>query len=130
MLLTIESEMERRTEKISPPPPPKAGRSKRDSGLTAKDRKHKVEKTVKVQEPHKGKERIKGKEASEEHSDEDKKEVSSTVINVDSVRQRTNKESEKLLGLLESEWHEEGELANAVHIQNVLTYKQGRIASY
>ncbi|MCI4383476.1 hypothetical protein PGIGA_G00026870 [Pangasianodon gigas] len=108
MLLMKESgEMERRTEKISPPPPPKPGRTKRETAPTARDRKHKVGKAVKLQEPHKGKERMKGKEAGEEHSNEDKKEVSSTVINVDSVRQRTNRESEELLGLLESEWHEE-----------------------
>ncbi|MCJ8737711.1 hypothetical protein PDJAM_G00027160 [Pangasius djambal] len=107
LLMTESGEMERRTEKISPPPLPKPGRTKRETAPTARDRKHKVGKAVKLQEPHKGKERMKGKEAGEEHSNEDKKEVSSTVINVDSVRQRTNRESEELLGLLESEWHEE-----------------------
>ncbi|KAK3533469.1 hypothetical protein QTP70_023468 [Hemibagrus guttatus] len=99
--------MERRTEKISPPPPPKPGRTKRETAPMTRARKHKVVKTVKLQEPQKGKNRMKGKEAGEEHSNEEKKEVSSTVINVDSVRQRTNKESEELLGLLESEWYEE-----------------------
>lgn len=121
--------MERRTEKISPPPPPKGGRTKTQTTPMARDRKHKVGKTVKLQEPHKRKERIKGKEAGEEQSNEDKKEASSTVINVDSVRQGTNGESEEMLGLLESEWHEEGEL-NAVHIQCILMHKQGRTASY
>lgn len=130
MLLMKESEMGRRTEKISPPPPPKAGRTKRETVPTARDRKHKEGKAVKLQEPHKGKERMKGKEAGKAHSNEDKNEVSSTVINVDSVRQRTNRESEELLGLLESEWHEEGELTNAVHIDYILTNKQGRTASY
>lgn len=130
MLLMKESEMERRTEKISPPPPPKAGRTKRETAPTARERKHKVGKEVKLQEPHKGKERMKDKEAGEEHSNADKKEVPSTVINVDSVRQRTNRESEELLGLLESEWHEEGELTNAVQIQSILTHKQGRTSSY
>ncbi|KAM9461294.1 podocin isoform 2-T2 [Clarias gariepinus] len=100
--------MEGRTEKISPPPPPKGVRTKRETETTARDRKHKVDKAVKLQEPHKRRERTKDKEAEEEHSNEDKKEVSSTVINVDSVRQRTNKENEELLGLLESEWHEDG----------------------
>ncbi|XP_053369419.1 podocin [Clarias gariepinus] len=107
MLLVKESEMEGRTEKISPPPPPKGVRTKRETETTARDRKHKVDKAVKLQEPHKRRERTKDKEAEEEHSNEDKKEVSSTVINVDSVRQRTNKENEELLGLLESEWHED-----------------------
>ncbi|KAG7327536.1 hypothetical protein KOW79_009142 [Hemibagrus wyckioides] len=99
--------MERRTEKISPPPPPKPGRTKRETAPMTRARKHKVVKTVKLQEPQKGKERMKGKEAGEKHSNEEKNKVSSTVINVDSVRQRTNRESEELLGLLESEWHEE-----------------------
>lgn len=112
--------MERRTEKISPPPPPKPGRIKRETAPMTRERKHKVVKTLKLQEPQKGKERMKGKETGEEHSNEEKKEMSSTVINVDSVRQRTNRESEELLGLLESEWHEEGELTTAVHIQNKL----------
>ncbi|KAF5898558.1 podocin-like [Clarias magur] len=107
MLLMKESEMEGRTEKISPPPPPKAVRTKREAETTARDKKHKVDKAVKLQEPHKRKERTKDEDAGEEHSKEDKKEVSSTVINVDSVRQRTNKENEELLGLLESEWHED-----------------------
>lgn len=101
---------------ISPPPPSKPGGTKREAAPKDRDRKHKVGKTVKLQEPLKIKERIKGKETEEEHSNEDKKEVSSTVINVDSVRQRTNRESEALLGLLESKWHEEGKLS-AVHIQ-------------
>ncbi|XP_027025677.1 podocin [Tachysurus fulvidraco] len=99
--------MERRTEMISPPPPPKPGRIKRETAPMTRERKHKVVKTPKLQQPQKGKERMKGKEAGEEHSNEEKKEMSSTVINVDSVRQRTNRESEELLGLLESEWHEE-----------------------
>lgn len=124
------SEMESRTEKVSPPPPPNAGRTKRETALMARDRKHRVIKTVQLQGPHKGKGRMKGKEVGEEHSDEDKKELSSTVINVDSVRQRTNRESEELLGLLESKWHEEGELANAMQIQYILICKHCRTNSY
>lgn len=124
-----QSEMERRTENKSPPPPPKPGRTRRETAPMTRDRKHKVVKTVKLQEPQNGKERIKGKEAGEEHSNEEKN-VSSTVINVDSVRQRSNRESEELLGLLESELHEEGELTNAVHVQNKLMQKQGRTPSY
>lgn len=112
--------MDRRTEMVSSAPPPKAGRTKRETAPIARDRKDKVDKTVKLQDPHKGKERIKSKGAGEDLSNEDKNEMSSTVINVDSVRQRTNRETEELLGLLESEWHEEGEL-NAVHMQYIFT---------
>lgn len=121
--------MERRTEMVSPPPPPKAGRTKRELAPIARDRKHKVDKTVKLQDPHTGKKRIKSKEASQELRNEDEKEMSSTVINVDSVRQRTNRESEALLGLLESDWHEEGKF-NAVHMQYMFRHKQGRTATY
>ncbi|TSK53701.1 Podocin [Bagarius yarrelli] len=99
--------MERRTETLSPPPPPKPGRIKKEAAPMTRDRKHKTVKAVKLQEPHKKKESTNSKEAGEEHSNEDKKEMMSTVINVDSVRQRTNRESEELLGLLESEWQEE-----------------------
>ncbi|KAI5626521.1 podocin, partial [Silurus asotus] len=98
-----ESEMERRTEKIPPPPPPKAVQGKREP----RDRKHKVDKVVKLHEPHKKKERNKREKAEEEHDNEDVKEVSSTVINVDSVRQSTIRDSKELLCLLESDWHEE-----------------------
>lgn len=130
MLLMKDSEMERRTEKISPPPLPKAARTKRETAPTARERKHKEGKAVKLQVPHKGRERMEDKEAGKAHCNEDKNEASSTVINVDSVRQRTNRESEELLGLLDSEWHEEGELTNAVHIDDILTNKQGRTAIY
>lgn len=113
MLLMNESEMERRAETaLKPEHPPRPGRTKRETTPVARERKHKASKSVKIQEPHRRKEKVKGEEADEKDTTEDKKDgvvmSKSTVVNVDSVRERTKEESEELLGLLESEWHEEG----------------------
>lgn len=91
--------MERRPEISLPAPTLKSSRTKEKPAPPPRDRKHKVSKTVKIQEPDRG----------EDKDDiEDRKDEPCTVINVDSVRQRTNKECESLLGLQESEWPEEG----------------------
>ncbi|XP_017556821.1 podocin [Pygocentrus nattereri] len=112
MLLVSEREMERRPETaLKPEHPPRPGRTKRETTPMARERKHKANKSVKLQEPHRRKEKVKGEESGEEDVNEDKKDGAvmsrSTVVNVDSVRERAKEESEELLGLLESEWHEE-----------------------
>ncbi|XP_062869339.1 podocin [Trichomycterus rosablanca] len=106
MLLLEESKMERRPEILLPAPSKKSGRTKEKPAPPARDKKHKV-KTVTIQEPDKEKVRAREEETGDKDDIEYKKDEPCTVINVDSVRQRTNKECESLLGLLESEWHEE-----------------------
>ncbi|XP_066503391.1 podocin [Hoplias malabaricus] len=91
--------------------PPRTGRAKRETPPMARERKQKASKSVKYQEAHRMKEKAKGAEAGEKNINEDKENGAvmsrSTVVNVDSVRERTKEESEELLGLLESEWHDE-----------------------
>ncbi|KAL6469382.1 hypothetical protein MHYP_G00229060 [Metynnis hypsauchen] len=104
--------MERRPETaLKPEHPPRPGRTKRETTPMARERKHKANKSVKLQEPHRRKEKVKGEESGEEDMNKDKKDGAvmsrSTVVNVDSVRERAKEENEELLGLLESEWHEE-----------------------
>ncbi|XP_072516861.1 podocin [Salminus brasiliensis] len=106
----IEGEMERRSETaLKPEHPPRPGRTKKETTAMARERTHKAGRSVKLQEPPRRKEKTKMKE--EETGQEDRKDgvvvSSSTVVNVDSVRERTKEESEELLGLLESEWHED-----------------------
>uniref|UniRef100_A0A8B9K5D4 Podocin n=1 Tax=Astyanax mexicanus TaxID=7994 RepID=A0A8B9K5D4_ASTMX len=101
--------MERRAEaSLKPVHPPRTSRTKKDTTPIAKERAHKASRSVKLQEPPRRKEKTKrqGEEEGEERND-GAVVSSSTVVNVDSVRERTKEEREELLGLLESEWHEE-----------------------
>ncbi|XP_067271946.1 podocin [Pseudorasbora parva] len=104
MLLT---EMEKRAEPSHHSSRP--GRTKREPSPSAKERKTKAPKSVKLQEPHKRKEKP---EVTEEEESGESKEAqiisSSTVVNVDSVRERIKEDREELLGLLETEGPGEG----------------------
>lgn len=87
----------------------RSARTKREPSPSAKERKTKAPKSVKLQEPHKRKE--KPEVTEEEESGEAKKAQiisSSTVVNVDSVRERIKEDREELLGLLETEGPGEG----------------------
>ncbi|XP_051978196.1 podocin-like [Xyrauchen texanus] len=101
--------MEKKAE--SPHHSSRSGRVKEPSSST-KDTKTKAAKSVKLQEPHIRKERKKPEVPKVEERVEAKEEVkvisSSTVVNVDSVRERIKEEQEELLGLLETEGHGEG----------------------
>ncbi|XP_007240131.2 podocin [Astyanax mexicanus] len=105
----VEGEMERRAEaSLKPVHPPRTSRTKKDTTPIAKERAHKASRSVKLQEPPRRKEKTKRQGEEEEEERNDGAVVSSsTVVNVDSVRERTKEEREELLGLLESEWHEE-----------------------
>ncbi|XP_076880722.1 podocin [Brachyhypopomus gauderio] len=106
-----EGVMESRTDQVLPAHYPRPVRTKRDAPPMAKEKKHRgyrSESPKKPQEAPRRKERTKGVKAEEEDIAEVKNGASgSTVINVDSVRERTREDNEELLGLLESEWHEE-----------------------
>lgn len=83
-------------------------RTKRESSPSTKERKTKAPKSVKLQEPNKRKEKP---EVTEEESGEAKEAQiisSSTVVNVDSVREQIKEDREELLGLLETEGPGEG----------------------
>ncbi|KAI7791038.1 podocin [Triplophysa rosa] len=83
--------------------------SKSGASPSSKDRKTKAPKSVKLQEPHKRKEREKPDISEETHEAKDAQVISrSTVVNVDTVRERVKEEREELLGLLETEGHGEG----------------------
>ncbi|KAK7126781.1 hypothetical protein R3I94_018086 [Phoxinus phoxinus] len=87
----------------------RSGRTKREPSPSPKERKTKAPKSVKLQEPHKRKE--KAEVTEEEESGESKVPQmisSSTVVNVDSVRERMKEDREELLGLLETEGPGEG----------------------
>ncbi|KAI4899058.1 hypothetical protein NFI96_009055 [Prochilodus magdalenae] len=104
--------MERRPETaLKPEHPTRPGKPRGETTPTTRERKHKVAKSVKLEEPHRKKDRTKGEESGAEDLNEDRKDRAgisrSTVVNVDSVRERATGESEELLGLLESECHEE-----------------------
>lgn len=89
----------------------RSGRVKREPSPSAKERKTKSPKSVKLQEPHKRKEKPEVTEEEEEKRGEAKEPQiisSSTVVNVDSVRERIKVDREELLGLLETEGPEEG----------------------
>ncbi|XP_073699734.1 podocin-like [Garra rufa] len=94
--------MEKRAE--TPQHSSRSGRVKREPSPSAKERKTKAPKSVKLQEPHKRKEKP---EVTEEEERGEVKEAqiisSSTVVNVDSVRERIKVDREELLGLLETE---------------------------
>ncbi|CAM4656893.1 unnamed protein product [Leuciscus chuanchicus] len=87
----------------------RSGRTKREPSPSPKERKTKAPKSVKLQEPHKRKEKP---EVTEEEESGESKEPqmisSSTVVNVDSVRERIKEDREELLGLLETEGPGEG----------------------
>ncbi|KAA0712176.1 Podocin [Triplophysa tibetana] len=83
--------------------------SKSGASPSSKERKTKAPKSVKLQEPHKRKERQKPDISEEGHEAKDAQVISrSTVVNVDTVRERAKEEREELLGLLETEGHGEG----------------------
>ncbi|XP_067254747.1 podocin [Chanodichthys erythropterus] len=88
---------------------PRSVRTKREPSPSAKERKSKAPKSVKLQEPHKRKAKP---EVTEEEESGEAKEAqiisSSTVVNVDSVRERIKEDREELLGLLETEGPGEG----------------------
>ncbi|XP_051549315.1 podocin [Myxocyprinus asiaticus] len=90
----------------------RSGRVKREPSPSTKGRKTKAPTSVKLQEPHKRKERDKPEVLEDVERDEAKEGVkvtsSSTVVNVDSVREQIKEEREELLGLLETEGHGEG----------------------
>ncbi|KAK2906918.1 hypothetical protein Q8A67_005903 [Cirrhinus molitorella] len=83
----------------------RSGRVKREPSPSAKERKTKSPKSVKLQEPHKRKEKPEVTEEKEESGEAKEAQIisSSTVVNVDSVRERIKEEREELLGLLETE---------------------------
>lgn len=101
------AEMEKRAETSHHSP--RSVRTKREPSPSAKERKTKAPKSVKLQEPHKRKEKP---EVTEEEESGEAKEAqiisSSTVVNVDSVRERIKEDREELLGLLETEGPGEG----------------------
>lgn len=76
---------------------------------SSKERKTKAPKSVKLQEPQKRKEREKPDISEDGREGKDAQVISrSTVVNVDTVRERVKEEREELLGLLETEGHGEG----------------------
>ncbi|XP_048020941.1 podocin-like [Megalobrama amblycephala] len=101
------AEMEKRAETSHHSP--RSVQTKREPSPSAKERKTKASKSVKLQEPHKRKEKP---EVTEEKESGEAKEAqiisSSTVVNVDSVRERIKEDREELLGLLETEGPGEG----------------------
>lgn len=99
------AEMEKRAETSHSS---RSGRTKREPSPSPKERKTKAPKSVKLQEPHKRKAKP---EVTEEESGESKEPQmisSSTVVNVDSVREPIKEDREELLGLLETEGPGEG----------------------
>uniref|UniRef100_A0A672NW94 Podocin-like n=1 Tax=Sinocyclocheilus grahami TaxID=75366 RepID=A0A672NW94_SINGR len=88
----------------------RSGRVKREPSPSAKERKTKAPKSVKLQEPHKRKEKPEVTEEEEERGEANEAQIisSSTVVNVDSVRERIKEDREELLGLLETEGSGEG----------------------
>ncbi|KAI2650426.1 Podocin [Labeo rohita] len=109
MLLVRDAMMEKRAETSQHSS--RSGRVKREPSPSAKERKTKSPKSVKLQEPHKRKEKPEVTEEEEEKRGEAKEPQiisSSTVVNVDSVRERIKVDREELLGLLETEGPEEG----------------------
>nr|XP_055074260.1 podocin [Misgurnus anguillicaudatus] len=103
------AEMEKRSETSHHSS--KSGRVKRESSPSSKERKTKAPKSLKLQEANKRKEREKPEisEAERKGEAEDAQVISSsTVVNVDSVRDHIKEEREELLGLLETEGHGEG----------------------
>ncbi|XP_016394303.1 podocin [Sinocyclocheilus rhinocerous] len=103
MLLMREAVMEKRTETSTRSS--RSGRVKREPSPSAKERKTKAPKSVKLQEPHKRKEKTEVTEEEEERGEAKEAQIisSSTVVNVDSVRERIKEDREELLGLLETE---------------------------
>lgn len=86
------------------------GRTKSEPTPFAKERKTKAPKSVKLQEPHKRKEKLEVTEEEEQSGEAKEAQIisSSTVINVDSVRERIKEDREELMGLLETEGPGEG----------------------
>lgn len=103
-----ETVMEKRTETSQHSS--RSGRVKREPSPSAKERKTKVPKSVKLHEPHKRKEKPEVTEEEEERGEAKEAQIisSSTVVNVDSVRERIKEDREELLGLLETEGPGEG----------------------
>uniref|UniRef100_A0A4W4GH61 Podocin n=2 Tax=Electrophorus electricus TaxID=8005 RepID=A0A4W4GH61_ELEEL len=99
-----KSEMERRTELVLPAHLPRHVRTKRDTPAAARERRHRGHRSVKVQEAPRRKDRVRSEKTGHEDTARDKPGASSsTVINVDSVREKTREEDEELLGLLQSD---------------------------
>lgn len=87
----------------------RSGRVKREPSPSAKGRKTKAPKSVKLQEPHKRKEKPEVTVEEERGEAKEAQIISgSTVVNVDSVRERIKEDREELLGLLETEGPGEG----------------------
>lgn len=103
MLLMSETVMEKRTETSQHSS--RSGRVKREPSPSAKERKTKAPKSVKLQEPHKRKEKPEVPDEEEDRGEAKEAQIisSSTVVNVDSVRERIKEDREELLGLLETE---------------------------
>uniref|UniRef100_A0A672T3C8 Podocin n=1 Tax=Sinocyclocheilus grahami TaxID=75366 RepID=A0A672T3C8_SINGR len=98
-----EAVMEKRTETSTRSS--RSGRVKREPSPSAKERKTKAPKSMKLQEPRKRKEKTEVTEEEEERGEAKEAQIisSSTVVNVDSVRERIKVDREELLGLLETE---------------------------
>ncbi|XP_026054716.1 podocin-like [Carassius auratus] len=94
MLLMSEAVMEKSTHSA------RSGQEKQEPSPSAKERKTKAPKSVKLQEPRKRKEK-----PEEERGEAREAQIisSSTVVNVDSVRERIKEDREELLGLLETD---------------------------
>ncbi|XP_073792679.1 podocin isoform X2 [Danio rerio] len=103
----LPAEIEKRTETETSRHSSRSARIKREPSPSAKERKTKAAKSVKLQEPHKRKEKLVTTEEEEEAKDAQII-SSSTVVNVDSVRERIKEEREELLALLETEGPGEG----------------------
>ncbi|KAK1805755.1 hypothetical protein P4O66_002017 [Electrophorus voltai] len=104
MFLMEKSEMERRTKLVLPAHLPRPVRTKRDTPAAARERRHRGHRSVKVQEAPRRKDRVRSEKTGHEDTARDKPGASgSTVINVDSVREKTREEDEELLGLLQSD---------------------------
>ncbi|XP_026054747.1 podocin-like [Carassius auratus] len=98
MLLMSEAVMDKRTETSTHSA--RSGQEKQEPSPSAKERKTKAPKSVKLQEPRKRKEK-----PEEERGEAKEAQIisSSTVVNVDSVRERIKEDREELLGLLETD---------------------------
>ncbi|KAG1945750.1 podocin [Pimephales promelas] len=100
------AEMEKRAETSHSS---RSGRTKREPSPSPKERKTKAPKSVKLQEPHKRQEKPEVTEEEESGESKEPQMISrSTVVNVDSVRERIKEDREELLGLLETEGPGEG----------------------
>lgn len=101
---------------VSPGRPPRAGKAPRrekEHSPSSRGRRPRASKTVRLPETSGKKEKAKREraEVEEEVKVEEERDgaVKSTVVDVDSVREKEGREdNEESMGLLESEWQEDG----------------------